>query len=342
MRAAIYNPYLDTLGGGERYTITFAKVLLDAGWNVDIEWKGQMIKEKLSARFGLNLANLNFIPDIRRGDGYDLCFWVSDGSIPLLKSRKNLLHFQVPFHNLSGNNLLNKMKLIRVDKIICNSLFTKKFIDKEFGVDSVVVYPPVDTKKIKPKRKENIILSVARFSELLQNKRQDLLIETFKGMVDKGLKGWKLLLAGGVEVGVGDYLSSLSESSEGYPIEIVKSPNFNVLKDLYGKSKIFWSAAGYGVNSEETPEKVEHFGITVVEALSGGCVPVVFEAGGHEEIVSDGVNGFLWKDKVGLVEKTNILINNRNLLMKIKESSILSSSKYGYENFSKAVLRLLE
>ena len=175
MRAAIYNPYLDTLGGGERYTVSFAKVLLKAGWKVDIEWNDPSVVTTMQDRFGIDLKGLEVVKDIKRGDGYDLCFWVSDGSIPTLRSRKNLLHFQVPFHNIGGNNLLNKMKLFRIEKIICNSEFTKKVIDKEYGIESVVVYPPVDIDHIKSKRKENLILFVGRFSQLKQNKNQDVL-----------------------------------------------------------------------------------------------------------------------------------------------------------------------
>lgn len=53
MKAAIYNPYLDTLGGGERYTLSFAKALLDKGYDVDIEWKSPGIIKLLEKRFGL-------------------------------------------------------------------------------------------------------------------------------------------------------------------------------------------------------------------------------------------------------------------------------------------------
>ena len=246
MRAAIYNPYLDTLGGGERYTVSFAKVLLKAGWKVDIEWNDPSVVTTMQDRFGIDLKGLEVVKDIKRGDGYDLCFWVSDGSIPTLRSRKNLLHFQVPFHNIGGNNLLNKMKLFRIEKIICNSEFTKKVIDKEYGIESVVVYPPVDIDHIKSKRKENLILFVGRFSQLKQNKNQDVLIRTFKKLVNFGLKEWGLILAGGIEIGVTDYLRSLEKLSEGYPIEIIKSPDFTVLRDLYGKARIFWSASGFG------------------------------------------------------------------------------------------------
>lgn len=338
MRAAIFNPYLDTLGGGERYTMAFAKVLSDSGWEVSVQWKNPEIKKQLEDRFGIDLAGIKFIEDIKKGDGYDLCFWVSDGSIPLLRARRNLLHFQVPFHRIGGNNLLNKMKLIRIDKIICNSNFTKKIIDHEYGVDSIVIYPAVDTAKIVPKRKENIILNVSRFSGLLQNKGQNILIDTFKQMVDSRLTEWKLILAGGIEIGTGEFIKELTESSKNYPVSIVKSPNFKTLKDLYGKSKIFWSAAGFEANEEENPEKTEHFGITVVESMAAGAVPIIYSAGGHKEIITDGVNGFLWHNTQELADKTKTVIRDRMQFVRNAESS---SKKYSYDEFRKNITEIL-
>ena len=74
MKAAIYNPYLDTLGGGERYTVSFAKTLLNKGYGVDMEWKDEKITSKLGARFGMNIKGARVVDSIKRGDGYDLCF----------------------------------------------------------------------------------------------------------------------------------------------------------------------------------------------------------------------------------------------------------------------------
>ncbi len=274
-KAAIYNPYLDTLGGGEKYTLSFAKVLAeDLGYDVSIEWKEEKIKEKLIARFGLKLPqNINFVKNINRGDSYDICFWVSDGSIPTLRAKKNYIHFQVPFHDVDGRSLLNKMKLFRVNKIICNSEFTKKIIDKEYGVNSEVLYPPIDVKLFKPKRKENQICYVGRFSNLVQNKGHEILIKSFKKLVtNKKFEDWKLILAGGTEVGVGDYVKKLRKLSKNYNIEIIESPDFNIIREIYGKSKYFWSAAGFGIDEIKNPEGVEHFGITLIEAMSSGCV----------------------------------------------------------------------
>ncbi|KKQ91860.1 MAG: hypothetical protein UT58_C0001G0025 [Microgenomates group bacterium GW2011_GWC1_39_7b] len=338
MRAAIYNPYLDTLGGGERYTVSFAKVLLNSGWKVDIEWNHPSIITSMQDRFGINLKGLEVVKDIKKGDGYDLCFWVSDGSIPTLRSRKNLLHFQVPFHNIGGNNLLNKMKLFRIEKIICNSKFTKKIIDKEYGTESVVVYPPVDVDRIISKRKENLILFVGRFSQLKQNKNQNVLIEVFKKLVDNGLKDWKLILAGGTEIVDADYLKNLEKMSERYLIEIIRSPDFSILKNLYGKARIFWSASGFGEDNEKNPEKVEHFGITVVEAMSAGAIPVVFNAGGHKEIIKDGVNGFLWESTDQLIKITNHILKDRSVYSSVSKKAKRDSSAFSFERFEKEII----
>lgn len=342
MKAAIFNPYLDTLGGGERYTLSFAKVLLDQGWDVDIQWVGESIREMIEKRFGIDTDKLKIVSDIKRGSGYDLCFWVSDGSIPLLFARKNILHFQVPFRNVEGRSLLNKMKLIRINSIVCNSKFTKNIIDEEYGVKSIVIYPPVDTLSIKPKRKEKIILYIGRFSQLIQSKRQDILIKAFKKLSkNKMIEGWSLILAGGVEVGVGDYIKKLEKEAQDYPIEIIKSPDYKVVKDLYGRAKIFWSAAGFGVDEKKNPQKAEHFGITTAEAMSAGAVPVVFEAGGFREIIENGKTGFLWKKEKELISLTKELVNDRSQLLSISNNALVASKGYEYEKFKKEVVSLL-
>ena len=347
MKAAIKNPYLDTLGGGERYTVGVVKTLLDLGYKVDLEWEDPSIVAKLEERFGTKLDGLEIIKDINRGDGYDVCFWVSDGSIPTLRSRKNILHFQFPFHHIGGNNLLNKMKLFRVDHIICNSEFTKKIIDQEYGVESLVIYPPIDLDKIKHKRKENIILYVGRFSNLVQSKGQDILINAFKEFCtgekfnDVKLDNWKLILAGGTEVGVSDGLKSLKDLSKGFPIEFIENPKYSELCNLYGRARFFWSASGFGADEENNPEKLEHFGITTVEAMAGGAVPIVYNGGGQREIVKNNVNGILWSNQSDLVGETKKLINDTKISFAMSKESRASAEKFSYERFKEKIISII-
>ncbi|MBU3935531.1 hypothetical protein KJ909_02560, partial [Patescibacteria group bacterium] len=65
MKAAIYDPYLDTLGGGERYCLTVAEILLKAGWQVDLFWSGNKnLVKQAESRFSLQLTGLKLIEDI--------------------------------------------------------------------------------------------------------------------------------------------------------------------------------------------------------------------------------------------------------------------------------------
>lgn len=333
MKAAIYNPYFDTLGGGERYTVGIIKAFLNKKYKVEIQWNDESIIKKLEERFGIALEGVKVVDSVERGDGYDACFWVSDGSIPTLRSRNNILHFQVPFTKVNGKTLINKMKLFRVRHIIVNSGFTKKFIDKEYGVNSKIYYPPVSVKEFSPKRKQNIICYVGRFSSLAQKKRQDVLIDAFKEFY-KSSKEWKLVLAGGIEVG-NDMVASLKEQSKGIPLEILTSPSFSQIKELMGVSKMFWSASGFGVDEDLDPVSVEHFGITVVEAMAAKAVPLAINKGGHKEIIESQKSGVLWDTKSELIEKSLELSRDSKMLSRYAisaaERSKLFDEKHFYE-----------
>lgn len=340
MRAAIYNPYLDTLGGGERYTMTVAHVLKKHGWDVEVEWKSPKIVKWLEERLGIDLSGIEVVPNISKGAGYDLVFWLSDGSIPMLFGKKNILHFQTPFHDIGGKSFFNKLKLLKASNVVCNSRFTKNFIDKEYGVKSVVIYPPVAVEEFAPTKKENIILSVGRFSQLQQSKRQDLLVDVFKKMASK-LKGWKVVLIGGSDVGGDEFARYLRQQAKGYSIEILENLPFSEIKKFYARAKIFWSGAGYNINEDKEPEKVEHFGIAVVEAMAAGCVPIVQKKGGHKEIIKDGENGFLW-DSINQLEQITLnLIENEKLRQDVSKEGKENAKKFSQKRFEKEVLKLV-
>ncbi len=195
--------------------------------------------------------------------------------------------------------------------------------------------------KFKAKKKENLIFYLGRFSQLEQVKGQDVLVEVFKKFYDTAGQGWQLVLAGGSDVGRTDFVDQLKEESKTYPIKIIENASFNQVRDFYSRAKIFWSASGFGVDEKKQPQKVEHFGITVVEAMAAGAVPIVVAAGGHKEIVENGKNGFLWKKKNELRRLTTKLIEDESLRRKLSRQARTDAQKYSYENFKKQFLALV-
>lgn len=349
-KALIFDPYLDTLGGGERYCLTVAKCLLDNGWGVDFAWNDADILEKAAKRFSLPIENINItgkkiesyssFEKIFLFRKYKLCFWLSDGSIPMLLSDKNIIHFQVPF--VRKIEQANKLKIKLIDKVICNSEFTKKFIDKSYGVKSDVLYPPIDTNSFSPGEKTKTIIAVGRFENTMQSKKQDVLIKAFKKLFNSGVKDWQLVLIGGSKEGEKNnkFINKLKKMSEGYPIKFIVNAPFEVLKKYYAKSSLFWHAAGYGIDENINPWKVEHFGMATVEAMASGCIPLVVNKGGQKEIITQK-SGFLF-DTIGqLVELSKKLADNPQLLNKMSKAAVKESKKYSQEVFCRKFFNLL-
>jgi glycosyltransferase involved in cell wall biosynthesis len=325
MKIGIYDPYLDTLSGGEKYILSMATCLMPEN-DVFIFWdknKEDDFKKLALNKLGLDLSSIKFFKNIfdskvsfgaryMESRQFDAIIYLSDGSIPLVGT-KLFIHFQFPTEWINGDSIKNKIKLLFTKDIICNSRFTKNFIDRKLNVKSKVLYPPVDLRINRDIKKENIILHVGRFatdSAGSNYKKQDVMIKTFKNMVGSGLSNWKMVVIIGVKKEDENMTNKLKVSAKDYPIEIIENPSNEILWKYYSKAKIYWHATGFGENLEKFPEKAEHFGISTVEAMGAGAVPVVINAGGQKEIVENNRSGYLWNTLEELISKTNNLIED--------------------------------
>lgn len=353
MRIGIFDPYLDTLGGGEKYMLTAASCL-SKSHDVAVFWNDPSLLIKAHERFGLDFSRIPVVQNIfspsvsllRRlweTRKYDIIIYLSDGSIPFTLAKKLIVHFQFPVEWVFGQGLVTTLKLSRVYKIICNSMFTKRFIDPKFNVESLVIYPPVD--EVRSAQKENVILTVGRFGRLPEGKnfkKQDVMIKAFKTMVDEGLRGWKFVLVISFRQADMSEVEKLEELAKGYPIEIVKNVNYKKMHALYEKAKVYWHAAGFGEDVEKHPEWAEHFGIATVEAMGSGAVPVVINAGGQMEIVDDEKNGFLWNTISELKEKTRKLVDNPGLLLRLAKNAQEKAKVFTGNRFCQQIYELVQ
>ena len=333
-RAGIHDPYWDSLGGGERYAAATCQLLVKLGYQVDVWWPSN-IADQIKERFSIDIAAANFVPQQNLAD-YDLVFWISDGSIPSSLAKETIIHFQVPFHDQNSGSMSNRLK-IKLYPVVCNSQFTKSLIDKTYGINSRVIYPPVDVEVNYQGAKLNQIISLARFSQTLHAKRQDVLIKAFSQLA---LPGWKLVLAGGVADQ--DYLNSLQQQALGLDVEFVANPTALQARHLLSQAKLFWSATGFDVNENEFPEKMEHFGITAVEAMATGTVPLVTAKGGHKETVVDKQTGYWWNTIEELAALSLQLAKDDLLWEKLSRQAKTQSQKFSTQEFEKQMTTLIQ
>jgi glycosyltransferase involved in cell wall biosynthesis len=278
-------------------------------------------------------------------------------------SKRSILHLQVPDRPWKFPDYLKALtsgkfselrneavkafrypkRYAEFDAVIINSKFHQDIISKRLvNPHAIVLHPPVMLRQPRDwNEKQKTILAVGRFFRGLHSKRQDVLIDAFRSF-SKQAPDWKFILAGGLsdESSARDYSERLRQSAEGLPIEFRTNVSATELNELFSSSRFFWHAAGFEVPKDQ-PEKMEHFGIATVEAMSAGCIPIVYRAGGQEEIINDGVNGFFWTSKAELVERTLSLLNDDQQSAKISKVAVERSREFGKDRFAERLLALV-
>ena len=341
-RVGLYDPYLDTLGGGEKHILSVLEVFAEQGFEIDILWNNDLSNE-IKKRFIFSPQLINQLKwvdkkNLKNLQPYDYFFYVTDGSYFFSGAKKNFVFCMVPNKKLYNLNLLNRLKLWNY-RFISNSPFTSSWL-KKWGVSSTVVLPYINDKLIKKNniKKEKIILSVGRFFPQLHSKNHGEMIKAFKKLKKKSKKfaDYKLVLAGGLRESDTSYFEELKKLADNdHSIIFEVNISFDELYKLYGRSEYFWHFTGLGVNEEINPEKVEHLGITPLEAMASGCLTFCYNAGGPKELIKDGENGFLFSDSQNLIDKMIKI----NLDETLKEKVIVKGKKFVNENFSYEVFR---
>ncbi len=325
MRIALYSPYIPKhSGGGERYLLSIAEAL-SGEHTVSLlvpNSKIQETEEKLRSyqeTFGLDLSKIE-VDSTQIGIGstvavfaetshYDVLFAMTDGSFFPSIAKRSYLIIQVPWTR--PLSIAERVKLQTWKQIVVYSDFVAKVLSASWKTNKVMVLSPyVDVDVFKPGKKENRIISTGRFFAHSQSnsKRQDVLLAAFQKFSETHAKEkWKLSLVGNIDPNPDSFtfVEQLRAQAKGYDVDIATDISFDELCDLYAKSKIYWHAAGYGVNEQTHPENTEHFGITTLEAMASGAIPVVVPKGGQVEIVGD--ERLFWNEVDELIAKTTDL-----------------------------------
>ncbi len=360
MRVCFYSPYLpdSSIGGGEKHLFDMVEVIAqkhDVSISIPSHKLGKLENQvesykkflgtdDLHATFVMSPLGTNapFLKKLLWTRQFDYFFYWTDGSLFLSLAKRNNLHLQIPFSD-KKTGFLNRLKLLNWNIKNANSEFTKNVIEKSWHTRvQHVVYPMVDLDELKTdQKKEKVILSVGRFFRQLHSKRQDILVENFKTLIDanpKLSKGWKLVLIGAPEDQ--EYFNAVRESADGYPIEVYGSLSRNEIINWFKRAAIYWHATGFEIDEKLEPEKVEHFGITTIEAMAAGAVPVVLGKGGQVEILGTRLKKLMWQEGEECNRITMGLMDNLDELERYRGLVEERSKIFGQDAFEKAVWRM--
>jgi glycosyltransferase involved in cell wall biosynthesis len=226
-----------------------------------------------------------------------------------------------------------RRRLASYQQTIAISKFARDWTTRRWGVDSTVVYPPVET-DFREASKDNLILSISRFN-LRARKKQLEMMQAFADLNATDLDGWTYASVGGLNAtpdnrAYFDAVGRIGAQCGGSVEANLPRPQ---LVERLRRARIFWHAMGLDEDTDRHPERAEHFGIATVEAMAAGAVPIVINKGGQTELVEHGRTGFLWNTVAELKSYTSMLAHDRGLWARMSKAARARASDFRGERF---------
>ena len=317
----IYTPFDLVFGGGEKYILNVAHAYSISGYRTVFATKEKYSKvrfQTLGLDFGLDLGlvELATLDEVRTP--VDIFITMGNEVYPPVEpiGKINIHHCQFPFPPESQTTD-QVSRLNKIDCVVVNSEYTKGHYlraAQSVGFNDlkiVVISPPISDLVVSGQEKnQHQILSVGRFFVHGHSKNQHMLITAFRELLKRHPDA-TLVLAGGLAPGSvhREYLDMCRSLAEGLPVTFQIDVERDDISALMESSSIYWHGAGFDVDPELYPERCEHFGISLVEAMGSRLIPVVVGNGGPDEIVQFGINGFKYQSVEGLVRRTSLIFD---------------------------------
>ena len=178
---------------------------------------------------------------------------------------------RIPFYFLLKYTQPWYEKCVRkMDVVIANSRNVQKRIQKYLGIQSRIIYPPVETGKFSWRGQDDFYLSPGR---LIKLKRVDVIVRAFQRMPDKRL----------VVVSGGEELANIRKLAEGYG---------NILVKGWVSEEELAGLVGRCIATIYVPYD-EDFGLIPVESMAAGKPCIGVREGGLTESIIHGRTGYL-------------------------------------------------
>ena len=208
---------------------------------------------------------------------------------------------------------------------IANSKYTNMCL-RSIGVKAdAVIYPPVAThiySELSRRKKDNDVISISR---LVRTKRVDFVVQLAERMPEINF-----IIICYVSPASFNLLSNLFYRSRKLKnVQIYYNINYKTRLKLLSHSKVILNMG-----------RKEHFGTALAEAISGGCIPIIYPEGGPLEIV-DGIEHYKATDLSGASYAIRRAIS-RWKPKKAHDVSDAMHNSFGFGRFIKEFIPVLE
>jgi GT2 family glycosyltransferase/glycosyltransferase involved in cell wall biosynthesis len=356
---AVFTPFALTPGGGERYILTLASALLARSHRIVLVTPhaySHLRLKSLQREFDLELASsceMMTYEQFTRSCRPDVMVTMGNHIVPDVPAgaKNSWYHCQFPFPLPEGTIQRMSDNLAGYRGLIVNSQYTKEHVARCLRTNNLpnlpieVLNPPVQLIGGDAAHKKDIILTVGRFFSGGHSKRHDVLIDAFRTLCGKLGRKVEFHIAGSSipDPAQMAYLRDLQDRAEGLPVVFHVNPTNEALSQLYHDACIYWHGTGLGCDLAREPFRAEHFGISIVEAMSAECVPLAFDAGGPREIITHGLDGLLYGSVDSLVEMTIELLQgaHKTRMRDMARRAGATAKRYRVERFSAEARRII-
>ena len=213
-------------------------------------------------------------------------------------------------------------RVSRIDRLLAVSDFTREFVRHRWGREATTLYPPcpIDLYRNLRVPKRDLVVTVGRIAP---EKRMGLFLE-----VARRAPHVEFVVIGSVASERTSYYDSLRAAAP-TNVSFVVAP-LRKVSELLGSAKVYLHCA---LN--------EHFGITIVEAMAAGCVPVVHDSGGPKEIVSQEV-GYRWNSIEEAARQVSTMIEDDALRRERSKAGALRAEQFGPETFESGIGKVIQ
>lgn len=298
---AVYNSYWNTFGGGEKHALDIASMISQSERHeVYLISDRDFNKDQLASYFDIDLSRCRSmrLDEVSPLTTAFFDIFINSTYRSLLLPRAGRNYYVVSFPT-------KEMPEQLVDRYIFlhNSKFTQQWATVYWGQhDSIVVNPVLACKaEAITDEKTKTIISIGRFNYTGHCKNQHLLLAAFYRAKELGLleQDWSLILAGSVNRADQSSVSHYEDCKaliRDETVSLIANAKRDDIVRLYENSFAYLHGTGIDVDAEKSPELCEHFGISVFEAITHGCIPIVHDSGGARDILQYTTNGMRFTD----------------------------------------------